>query len=153
MKLMDILEADAVILDLAGQGKREVLAEMATGMAKAQPRIDAEQLLNVLLEREKLQSTGIGDGVAIPHGKLGGLEGLVASFARSRSGVDFASIDGQPTHHIFLLVVPEHSGGKYLKALARISRFFRDPLFRQKLSESQTLEELIDTIRDEDAKL
>ena len=78
MKLMDILEADAVILDLAGQGKREVLAEMATGMAKAQPRIDAEQLLNVLLEREKLQSTGIGDGVAIPHGKLGGLEGLVA---------------------------------------------------------------------------
>ena len=153
MKLMEILETDAVILDLAAGGKREVLREMAAGVAKAEARIDAEHLLDVLLEREKLQSTGIGDGVAIPHGKLAGLDRLVASFARSTAGVDFESIDGQPTHHIFLLVVPEHSGGKYLKTLARISRFFRDPLFRQNLSASQTLDELIGTIRDEDAKL
>ena len=153
MKLMDILEKDAVILDLGNRDKREVLAEMAAGVAKVQPQIDAEELLDVLLEREKLQSTGIGDGVAIPHGKLAGLDRLVASFARSSTGVDFESIDGQPTHHIFLLVVPEHSGGKYLKALARISRFFRDPLFRQKLSQSQTLDDLINTIRDEDMKL
>ena len=153
MKLMEILEKDAVILDLGNRDKREVLAEMAAGVAKVQPQIDAEELLDVLLEREKLQSTGIGDGVAIPHGKLAGLDRLVASFARSSTGVDFESIDGQPTHHIFLLVVPEHSGGKYLKALARISRFFRDPLFRQKLSQSQTLDDLINTIRDEDMKL
>ena len=85
----------------------------------------------MLLEREALQSTGIGEGVAIPHGKLPGLDRLVATFARSPQGVDFDSIDGQPTHHFFLLVVPEHSGGQYLKALARISRFFRDATFRQ----------------------
>jgi len=126
---------------------------MSAGIAKAEPRIDAAQLLEILLEREKLQSTGIGDGVAIPHGKLAGLDRLVASFARSTGGVDFESIDGEPTHHIFLLVVPEHSGGKYLKALARISRFFRDPLFRQRLSESRSLDELIGTIRDADSKL
>ncbi|MGE4649628.1 MAG: PTS sugar transporter subunit IIA, partial [Myxococcota bacterium] len=94
----------------------------------------------------------IGDGVAIPHGKLEGLDRLVAGFARSSEGVDFESIDEQPTHHIFLLVVPEHSGGKYLKALARISRFFRDPLFREQLSASATLDELIGTIRDADEK-
>jgi len=153
MKLMEILETDAVILDLTAGDKHAVLAEMSAGIAKAEPRIDAAQLLDILLEREKLQSTGIGDGVAIPHGKLVGLDRLVASFARSTAGVDFESIDGQPTHHIFLLVVPEHSGGKYLKALARISRFFRDPLFRQKLTESRSLDELVGTIRDEDAKL
>jgi len=153
MKLMEILETDAVILDLTEGDKRAVLAEMSAGIAKAEPRIDAAQLLEILLEREKLQSTGIGDGVAIPHGKLAGLDRLVASFARSTGGVDFESIDGEPTHHIFLLVVPEHSGGKYLKALARISRFFRDPLFRQRLSESRSLDELIGTIRDADSKL
>ena len=152
MKLMEILEADAVILDLGAREKRDVLAEMAAGVAKAQPQIDAEHLLEVLLEREKLQSTGIGDGVAIPHGKLAGLDHLVASFARSSAGVDFESIDGQLTHHIFLLVVPEHSGGKYLKALARISRFFRDPLFRERLGASATQDELIGTIRDADEK-
>ena len=96
---------------------------------------------------------GIGEGVAIPHGKLIGLDRLVASFARSPEGVDFDSIDGQPTHHFFLLVVPEHSGGQYLKALARISRFFRDPVFRQRLSEVETLEDVIGAIEEEDAKL
>jgi PTS system nitrogen regulatory IIA component len=107
----------------------------------------------VLLEREALQSTGIGEGVAIPHGKLAGLDRLVATFARSVPGVDFDSIDGQPTHHFFLLVVPEHSGGQYLKALARISRFFRDPAFRRKLAEGETLDDVIHAIEDEDAKL
>jgi PTS system nitrogen regulatory IIA component len=153
MKITDILVRDAVILNLGVKTKRDVLAEMANALAKVEPEIEADRLLEVLLEREALQSTGIGEGVAIPHGKMVGLDRLVATFARSPEGVDFDSIDGQATHHFFLLVVPEHSGGQYLKALARISRFFRDAAFRQRLSEVETLEEVIGTIEEEDAKL
>jgi PTS system nitrogen regulatory IIA component len=153
MKIMDILVKDAVILNLGVRTKREVLAEMAAALAKVEPQIDADRLLEVLIEREALQSTGIGEGVAIPHGKMAGLDRLVASFARSPEGVDFESIDGQPTHHFFLLVVPEHSGGQYLKALARISRFFRDAAFRQALQEGETLEDVIRAIEEEDIKL
>ena len=153
MKIMEILARDAVLLDLGVRSKREVLGEMAASLAKVEPQIEAGRLLEVLLEREALQSTGIGEGVAIPHGKLAGLDRLVATFARSVAGVDFDSIDGQPTHHFFLLVVPEHSGGQYLKALARISRFFRDAAFRRKLAEGETLEDVIRAIEEEDAKL
>jgi PTS system nitrogen regulatory IIA component len=153
MKIMDILVKDAVILNLGVKSKHEVLSEMANALAKVEPEIEADRLIEVLLEREALQSTGIGEGVAIPHGKMVGLDRLVATFARSPEGVDFDSIDGQATHHFFLLVVPEHSGGQYLKALARISRFFRDAAFRQRLSEVETLEEVIGTIEAEDAKL
>jgi PTS system nitrogen regulatory IIA component len=153
MKIMEILARDAVLLDLGVRTKREVLAEMAASLAKVEPQIEAGRLLEVLLEREALQSTGIGEGVAIPHGKLPGLDRLVATFARSVAGVDFDSIDGQPTHHFFLLVVPEHSGGQYLKALARISRFFRDAGFRRKLTEGESLEDVIRAIEEEDAKL
>jgi len=153
MNIMDILVKDAVILDLGVRTKRDVLAEMAAALAKVEPQIEADRLLEVLLEREALQSTGIGEGVAIPHGKIPGLDRLVAAFARSKEGVDFESIDGQPTHHFFLLVVPEHSGGQYLKALARISRFFRDAAFRQRLADAESLEEVIRAIGEEDAAL
>jgi PTS system nitrogen regulatory IIA component len=153
MKIMDILVRDAVILDLGVRSKREVLVEMANALAKVEPAIEANRLLEVLLEREALQSTGIGEGVAIPHGKLVGLDRLMATFARSVEGVDFDSIDGQLTHHFFLLVVPEHSGGRYLKALARISRFFRDAAFRQRLGEVENAADVIRAIEDEDKKL
>ena len=153
MNIMDILVKDAVILDLGVRTKRDALAEMAAALAKVEPLVEADRLLEVLLEREALQSTGIGEGVAIPHGKMPGLDRLVAAFARSNEGVDFESIDGQPTHHFFLLVVPEHSGGQYLKALARISRFFRNAAFRQRLADSESLEEVIRAIEEEDAAL
>ncbi len=152
MKISEILVRDAVIMDLAGASKDEVLGEMAGSIAKAEPGIDHQALLSVLLEREELQSTGIGEGVAIPHGKLPGLSRLLASFARSRAGVDFDSIDGQPTQLFFLLVVPEHSGGQHLKALARISRFFRDGEFRSRLLDASTHDEVFALIEDEDAK-
>lgn len=152
MKIMDILVRDAVVLDLASTTKADVLAEMARALSSSEARLGAERLLEVLLERESLQSTGIGEGVAIPHGKLPGLDRLLASFARSRPGVDFESIDGQPTHLFFLLVVPEHSGGQHLKALARISRFFRDAAFRKRLLEAEALEDVFQAIEEEDAK-
>jgi len=153
MKITEILVRDAVILNLGVRTKSDVLAEMTAALAKVEPQIEPDRLHEVLLEREALQSTGIGDGVAIPHGKVGGLDRLVATFARSVEGVDFESIDGQPTHHLFMLVVPEHSGGKYLKALARISRFFRDPAFRERLTGADTLDDVLNAIEEEDAKL
>jgi PTS system nitrogen regulatory IIA component len=152
MKIMDILVKDAVILDLDSQDKPAVLARMAGAVAGAEPGLDEARLLQVLVERENLQSTGIGDGVAIPHGKLPGLGKLMAGFARSPRGVDFQSIDGQPTFLFFLLVVPEHSGGMHLKALARISRFFRDAGFRKALMEAETRDDVLRAIEEEDAK-
>ncbi len=152
MKIMDILVKDGVMLDLTSRTKDDALGEMAGALARAETELDPKRLLEVLLEREKLQSTGIGEGVAIPHGKISGLDRIVASFARSVKGVDFESIDGQPTHLFFLLVVPEHSGGQHLKALARISRFFRDAEFRQKLIGASSLDDVFLTIEEEDGK-
>jgi PTS system nitrogen regulatory IIA component len=152
VKIMDILVRDAVVLDLASSQKADVLAEMARALAAAEEGLSSDELLRVLEEREALQSTGIGEGVAIPHGKLPGLHRLIASFARSREGVDFDSIDGLPTQLFFLLVVPEHSGGQHLKALARISRFFRDAAFRTRLHEAQSSDDVCRAIEEEDAK-
>ena len=152
MKIMDILAKEAVLLDLESSGKQAALQELSRSLAVAEPHLEQTGGVEVLLERERLQSTGIGDGVAIPHGKLPGLERLVASFARSRVGVDFDSIDGQKTHLFFLLVVPEQAGGMHLKALARISRFFRDASFRKALEEAETREDVFRAIDEEDAK-
>ncbi len=152
MKITDILVREASILDLKATTKDDLLQEMATSLAAAEPALEAGALLQVLRERESLQSTGIGEGVAIPHGKVQGLDRLVAAFARSTTGVDFDSIDGQPTQLLFLLIVPEQSGGQHLKALARISRFFRDASFREKLLGAGDLEEIFRAIEEEDAK-
>lgn len=152
MKITDILVRDAVILDLAARTKREALSEMARALARHEPGLDEERLLQSLIEREQLSSTGIGEGVAIPHGRIPGLSRLAAAFARSRAGVDFESIDGQATHLFFLLVVPQHSGGQHLKALARISRFLRDADFRERLARAETLDDVFRAIEEEDAK-
>ncbi len=152
MKVMDILVRDAVILDIEATEKAGVLEELSRALSQAEGSLDAVRLCQVLEEREALQSTGIGDGVAIPHGKIAGLPRLMASFARSKPGVDFESIDGQPTQLFFLLVVPEHSGGQHLKALARISRFFRDAAFRKTLLEAGSLDDVFRAIEEEDAK-
>lgn len=152
MKITDILNREASILELSANAKDALLAEMAGALASAEAGLDEGALLGVLREREALQSTGIGEGVAIPHGKVAGLERLVATFARSTRGVDFDSIDGEPTQLFFLLVVPEQSGGQHLKALARISRFFRDASFRERLMAAQDLDEVFRAIEEEDAK-
>ena len=152
MKIMDILVKDAVVLNLASDDKNEILREMSQALADSEPSVSAERLLEVLIEREGLQSTGIGEGVAIPHGKMPGLDHLMASFARSPEGADFDSIDGKPTQLFFLLVVPERSGGHHLKALARISRFFRDSAFREKLIDATSTDDIFRAIDEEDAK-
>ena len=152
MKIGDILVKDAIILDLKAREKQDLLGEMAKTLSESTPGLDENRLFEQLSERENLQSTGIGEGVAVPHCKLPDLSLPVTSFARSREGVDFGSIDGRPSHLFFLLVVPEYSGGQHLKALARISRFLHDAGFRERLWEAESREEVCRAVEEEDAK-
>ena len=152
MKITEFLHSDAVIGPLKAQDKPGVLAELCAALARRAPGLPAERLTAVLLERERLSSTGIGDGVAIPHGKLAGLSGLVAAFGVSRAGINFDAIDGKPTHLFFALLAPENSAGVHLKALARISRLFKNPAFRKAILDAPDAKAVYDLIAAEDAK-
>jgi PTS system nitrogen regulatory IIA component len=152
MKILDILSPENVISDLHGTSKLAVLEELASALAANHPEILKDRLVEVLLEREKLGSTAIGEGIAIPHGKLPKLAGVLAVFGRSREGVDFQSLDGGLTQLFFLLVAPEDASGAHLKALARVSRLLRDKEFRQRLIAADGTESIYDTIRQEDDK-
>ena len=151
MKIVEFLQPTAVVDDISGQTGSAVLAELSRPLAVAR-KVDPQRLLETLLEREKLGSTGIGDGVAIPHGKVPGLPGLMASFGRSRAGVDFKAIDGKPTHLFFTHFAPENSAGAHLKALARISRIFKNPAFRESILKAADAAEIYRLIETEDAK-
>ena len=152
MKIEDILAEDLVVSDLEARTKTGVLVELADTVAQRHPELDEPRLVGALEERERLNSTALGDGVAIPHGKLPGIRRVIAAFARSRAGVDFQSLDGKPTHLFFLLVAPEDSAGAHLKALARISRLLKDASFRARLLEASDAQALWTIIRDEDAR-
>ncbi len=154
MKILDILTTDALIApSLTGTTKTAVLRELAEHLAHQHPEIDPGRLVEVLWERERLGSTAIGDGIAIPHGKLPGLKGVIGAFGRHVAGVDFDSLDGSPTHLFFLLVAPEDSVGQHLKALARVSRLLKDRAFRDKLIGAADCAEIFRLIREEDEKL
>src|SRR6201984_1299326 len=119
MKGLDFLKLARIVANINARTKPGVLAELAQHMATHQPGVDAESLRKVLEERELLASTAIGDGIPIPHGKLDAVGQLVGALGRSIDGIDFESIDGKPTHLIFMLVAPASSTGVHLKALAR----------------------------------
>lgn len=152
MKITEFLYPESVIGALAAKDKPGVLAELCGSLAQRVGVTSAEKLTDVLLEREKLSSTGIGEGVAIPHGKLSGLKELVAAFGVSRTGVDFDAIDGKPTQLFFALLAPENSAGIHLKALARISRLFKNPAFRKAILAASDSRAIYDLIATEDAK-
>jgi PTS system nitrogen regulatory IIA component len=152
MKVVDFLRPDLVMASLRGGSKSDVLAEMAKHLAANQSGIDPEGLRKVLEERELLASTAIGDGIAIPHGKLDSVNQLLGVLGRSVEGLEFDSIDGKPTHLVFMLVAPASSTGIHLKALARLSRLFRDALFRQRLIEASDAAAMYKVITEEDAK-
>ena len=154
MKILDLLTDESLIApSLTGTSKTATLRELAEHLARQHPEINAERLVEVLWERERLGSTAIGDGIAIPHGKLPGLSGVIGAFGRHVAGVDFDSLDGSPTHLFFLLVAPEDSVGQHLKALARVSRLLKDRAFREKLIGAADRAELFRLIREEDEKL
>lgn len=152
MRITDFLDAAAVVPDLKGRDKRAVLREMAERLASLQP-MDAKKLLDILLERERIGSTAIGDGVAIPHGKMPGIQKVFGVFGRSLEGVDFDSLDGGLTYLFFLLVAPQDSAADHLKALARIARLLKDPALRARLMAGKSREEIFKAIEEEDRKI
>ncbi len=154
MKIVDLIKRDMVVPALVATEKRDILEELAHYMSGRHPRIDRATLARVLIEREQLASTAIGEGVAIPHGKLAsvGVGAIAACLGRAPTGVDFDSMDGQPTYLFFVLVAPESSTGAHLKALARISRVFKDPEFRKRLLEAADADTMYSVIAEEDAK-
>ena len=152
MKITDILDETSIIQDLSSTSKKGVLEELSNVLVARGKLPDRDKVVEVLLEREKLGSTGIGDGIAIPHGKMKGIEELVTSFGRSIKGVNFESIDNKPTHLFFLLVAPENSAGVHLKALGRISRLLKDSGFRNRLMEAGDDQDLFRIIAEEDEK-
>lgn len=149
MKITELLKPSFILGELQSQTKREVLAELLTVFEMGGEGA-AETMLQSLLEREKLGSTGIGDGIAIPHGKIVDLQEMTVAFGRSRQGIDFEAMDGCPVHLFFLLLAPEHSAGLHLKALAKISRMLKDAQFRQQLIEAGGAEEIFSLILQKD---
>ena len=152
MKITDFLTIDTIIPALNQNEKNKVLKELANLLSASRPILDKNQVLEVLLERERISTTAIGEGVAIPHGKLAGVDRVLGAFARSPEGVDFASLDGGPTHLFFALIAPENAAADHLKALARISRLLKDEAFRRRLMAGRSAEELFTIIAEEDEK-
>lgn len=149
MKILDVLQLEAINVDLKARDKKGVLEELVAPVAEA-TGATKDQLVKVLMERERLGSTGIGGGIGIPHGKLKNLHSLILGFGLSRQGVNFESMDGRPTHIFFLLLTPESSAGIHLKLLARISRLLKNDTFKERLIQSQTSEDIIAAITEED---
>lgn len=149
MKILDNLKAEAIIGDLRATDKNGVLQELTTLLAEIS-EVSQEEMVRVLLERERLGSTGIGGGIAIPHGKMKSLSSLLMGFGRSRKGVDFDAMDGKRTHLFFLLLAPEDSAGGHLKMLARISRLLKNSVFKERLMNAEDWRELYAAIEKED---
>ncbi len=150
MRILDILDRQAIIPELKGGTKKQVLEELIDALLTNKPHLNRDRLMAVLLERERLGSTGIGDGIAIPHGKLKDLEQLSLSFGRSTKGVDFESMDGKPVHLFFLLVAPESCAGIHLRALAKIARLLKNGAVRKKLGSGGSQEDIYGVIQQED---
>lgn len=150
MKILDILSETSIISELKGTTKKAVLEELIDAIRIQNPQLDRDRLMAVLLERERLGSTGIGDGIAIPHGKIKDLNQLVLSFGKSSQGVDFESMDGRPVHLFFLLVAPETSSGIHLRALAKIARLLKNNAIRKRLGSVKNPGEIFAVIQQED---
>ncbi len=141
MILADIIDAQSVLANLKAQSKKQLLQELSQAMAKT-TGIDHRMIFETLSTREKLGSTGLGQGIAVPHGKIAALGRVHGLFAKLAAPVDFDAVDGQPVDLVFVLLAPDHAGADHLKALARISRLMRDPAIVAKLRGTDTAEGL-----------
>jgi PTS system nitrogen regulatory IIA component len=150
MRILDFLNPNAIVTELTASTKKGVLEELVAILAKEGKVKDAKATVDVLMEREKLGSTGIGQGIAIPHAKTDQAGEVIAAFGLSRRGVQFDALDGDPVNIFFLLVAPPDAAALHLKALARISRLLKDKFFRQSLRETKTPAEILKLIKDED---
>lgn len=153
MNLSEIISREAILPELTARDKVAVLTELVEPLIALEPDLDRDELVGILLEREKLGSTGIGDGIAIPHGKVPSTDQLLISFGRSPGGIDFDSMDGQPAFLFFLLLAPESSTGSHLKALAKLSRLLKDPSFREGLQQAPDAESIFRMIVNREEKV
>jgi len=153
MTIEEVLAESCVIAHVQGVTKKDVLVELVSALTKANLIKNEKEVVNVILEREKLGSTGIGEGVAIPHGKLKGLKNIICVVGRSLQGVAFDAVDQKPVHIFFLLLAPENSASLHLKMLSRISKLLRDPSFRKRLMELGDSHDIYRSIVEEDRKI
>ena len=149
VNLLDYLPEPAIEVELKGQNKKEILKEMVALLADAHKIKRADKILEALMEREELGSTGIGQGIAIPHGKSEHVDQVVAALDISKKGIDFDALDGEPVYLFFILVAPLNSSGIHLKILAKISRLLKDKFFRQALRESKSADEALKQVKEE----
>jgi len=143
MRLMDFLVPDAIEPDMKAETKTDAIRELVAMLKKTGSISEGDSVARVVLEREELGTTGIGEGIAVPHGKSDVVDKLVAAFGRSEKGIDFGSIDNRPVHLIFLLVAPSDSAGPHLMALARISRLLKNREFREGLMNAKNKSEIL----------
>ncbi len=150
MKLVDFLTPHTITTELKAQNKKETLQELCQMLGAAGKLPDAAKMVETLMERESLGSTGIGQGIAIPHAKTNMVTEQIAALAVSRKGVEFDALDGEPVYIVFLLVAPAEAAGNHLKALAKVSRLLKDKFFRQSLRDAKSSEDILQIIRQED---
>jgi len=153
MKIIDIIKKDSIIANLVGTNKEEVLNEVTDFLLNKEIIKDKQVLLHTLIEREKLGSTGIGENVAIPHGKSDELSKVVMVFARSLKGLDFESLDQKPVHFVCVVIAPSKSTGQHLKALARISRIFKNKSLRDEILKLNDANQIYSLILEEDSRV
>lgn len=152
MKITEFLSKNAIKVGVESTEKEAALKELVDVLATVTDIGDKKSILRALIERENLGSTGIGQGIAIPHGKTDKVKGLVSVLGISRKGVNFESLDGEPVYIFFLLVAPKDTAGPHLKALAQISRLLRDSYFCELLKRCKTSDEVYELIRREEDK-
>jgi len=152
MKIEEILKKESVISDLLGDNKIDVIKEMTQSLKENNFIKNEEALLDTLMEREKLGSTGIGENVAIPHGKSDEVTQIITVLARSKKGVDFESLDKKPVHFICMVIAPANSTGQHLKALARISRLFKNQGLREGILQAENSDGIYSILINEDSK-
>ncbi len=150
MTLMDILSPQSVIVGLRGETKEDIIEELVDALAAGATISDREKVLQAVLEREKIMSTGIGDGIAIPHGKSDAVVRLAAALGTQKRGVDFEALDGEPAFVFFLLVSPANVSGPHIKALARISRLLKNDDFKKKLISAANAAEIMAIVESEE---
>lgn len=148
MQLMDVFKENLVFLEFAAGSKDEAVEKFVRAVENHGFVEDLKLLREALFEREKLGTTGVGGGIAIPHARSAAIKSLTVAFFRARDGIDFQAIDNKPVHLIFMLLAPLSSGGPYLKLLAKISRLLRSDEFRSALMEAKTPAEVLEIIKE-----
>ncbi len=143
MKLASFLREELIQLDLISKSKDDVIQELITLINKTGEITDLNEFKKTILEREQLETTGIGDGIAIPHGRTDSVKQLVIAFGRSAEGVDFQSLDSNPAHLFFMIASPQNASGVYLRVLAKISRLLKNYDFRSALRNAKSAAEII----------